>query len=196
MNAFLDTARAQVRKQAHALAGVADQLDDTFTEVVERVLATRGKVVTLGSGTSGVMAERLAHLLAVCGTPAFSLPTLDALHGGAGAVTADDLVIAFSKGGRSAELTELAGLLRLRGVPVVAVTEAPDSPFAATADVVVTVRTDPTDADLDGLVATGSTLVAAVWGDALTAVLKEARGHTAADVVAVHPAGIVGEATP
>lgn len=192
----IEQGRAQVRRQAAALAGLADQLDDTFAAVVADVLAVRGKVVATGSGTSGIVAERFAHLLSVCGTPAFALPALDALHGGAGAVTSDDLVVAFSKGGRSTELTELVTLFRDRGVRVVAVTEAPDSPFAAAASTVVTVRTDPSDADLDGLVATGSTLVAAAWGDALTAVLKDARGHSAADVVAIHPAGVVGTATP
>ncbi|WP_328291413.1 SIS domain-containing protein [Kineococcus sp. NBC_00420] len=184
--------RAQVRRQAEAIAALADQIDDVFAEVASAVLAVQGKIVAIGSGTSGIMAERFAHLLSVCGTPAFSLPTLDALHGGAGAVTPEDLVVAFSKGGRSSELTDLVRLLHGRGVRVIAVTEAPDSPFAAAADTVVTVQTRPSNADLDGLVATGSTLVAAAWGDALTAVLKDARGHSAADVVAVHPAGIVG----
>lgn len=194
--AVVEQGRAQVRRQAAALSALADQLDGSFAAVVADVLAVRGKVVAVGSGTSGIVAERFAHLLSVCGTPAFSLPALDALHGGAGAVTPDDLVVAFSKGGRSSELTDLVGLFVRRGVRVVAVTEAPDSPFAAAADSVVVVRTDPADADLDGLVATGSTLVASAWGDALTAVLKDARGHSAADVVAVHPAGVVGATGP
>jgi D-arabinose 5-phosphate isomerase GutQ len=191
---LVDAGRRQIDLQAQALAGLAAQLDTGFADLVGEVLAVRGKVVTTGSGTSGIVAERLAHLLSVCGTPAFALSAADALHGRAGAVTSDDLVLAFSKGGRSAELTELVGLLRRRGIRVVAVTEAPDSPFATAADTVVAIRTEPADADLDGLVATGSTLVASAWGDALTAVLKDLRGHSAADVVAVHPAGVVGQA--
>jgi D-arabinose 5-phosphate isomerase GutQ len=191
---LVDAGRRQIDRQAQALAGLAAQLDTGFADLVGEVLAVRGKVVTTGSGTSGIVAERLAHLLSVCGTPAFALSAADALHGRAGAVTSDDLVLAFSKGGRSTELTELVGLLRRRGIRVVAVTEAPDSPFATAADTVVAIRTEPADADLDGLVATGSTLVASAWGDALTAVLKDLRGHSAADVVAVHPAGIVGQA--
>lgn len=184
--------RAVLAREALALSGVAAQLDETFEVVVARVLRAPGKVVTTGSGTSGIMAERLAHLLAVCGTPAFYLPALDALHGGVGAVTPDDVVIALSKGGQSAELTQLVQLLVARGVDVVAVTEAPESPFAAAATTVVALRTDPADADLGWLVATGSTLVAAAWGDALTAVLMRLRGHGSADVVALHPAGVVG----
>jgi D-arabinose 5-phosphate isomerase GutQ len=185
-------ARALVLREAAALRGLADQLDHSFAAVVERVAATRGKVVTTGAGTSGLVAERLAHLLSVCGTPSFFLPVLDALHGGVGAVTPDDLVLAFSKGGRSEELTSLVSLLVERGVDVIAVTEAPASPFAAAATTVVALHTEPADADLGGLVATGSTLVASAWGDGLTAVLMQLRGHGLRDVVAAHPAGVVG----
>lgn len=185
-------ARALVLREAAALRGLADQLDDSFGAIVERVAATPGKVVTTGAGTSGLVAARMAHLLSVCGTPAFFLPVLDALHGGVGAVTPEDLVLAFSKGGRSEELTALVSLLVSRRVDVIAVTEAPASPFAMAATTVVALRTEPAEADLGGLVATGSTLVAAAWGDGLTAVLMERRGHSLRDVVAAHPAGIVG----
>lgn len=189
----LDAARRQVRRQAEALAGLVDQIDDAFVLVVDAVLATTGKVVTTGTGTSGIMAERLAHLLAVSGTPAFYLPCLDALHGGMGAITPDDLVIALSKGGQSTELTELTTRLVERGVDVVALTERPGSPFAAAATLVAVVSTEPADADLGGLIATGSTLVAGAWGDALAAVLMEHRGYSWSEVVSSHPGGIVGQ---
>jgi len=185
-------ARALLLRQADALRSLADQLGPSFHAVVARVAGVRGKVVTIGAGTSGNVAARLAHLLSVCGTPAFPLPVLDALHGGVGAVTAEDVVIAFSKGGRSEDIIALVTLLGARGIHVVAVTEAPESPFARAAGTVVALRTEPADADLGGLVATGSTLVASAWGDALTAVLMELRGHTLSDVVAAHPAGVVG----
>src|SRR4051812_42788208 len=139
------------------------------------------------------MAERLAHLLAITGTPAFYLPCLDALHGGMGSIAPTDIVLALSKGGQSAELTQLVARLEERGVRVVAVTEKPGAAVAAAASCVVTVVTDPRDADLGGLVATGSTLVAGAWGDALAAVLMQARQYSWEEVVATHPGGIVGQ---
>jgi arabinose-5-phosphate isomerase len=109
-----------------------------------------------------------------------------------GALTPTDLVIALSKGGQSTELTQLVTRLGERGVPVVAVTERPDSDFAAAAPHVVTVATDPADADLGGLIATGSTLVVGAWGDALAAVLMQAREYRWEEVLSTHPGGIVG----
>ena len=192
---LLAAAREVVSREARALAGLVDQLDTSFLTVVETVAATTGKVITTGTGTSGIMAERLAHLLAVTGTPAFYLPCLDALHGGMGAITPTDVVIALSKGGQSVELTDLTSRLTSRGVHVVALTENPDSPFARAATTVAHVRTDPADADLGGLIATGSTLVAGAWGDALAAVLMQLRGYSWSEVIDTHPGGIVGQQT-
>ncbi|WP_285727600.1 KpsF/GutQ family sugar-phosphate isomerase [Psychromicrobium xiongbiense] len=192
---LLSAAREFIRREAQALTNLPEQLDGSFARAVTAILCLHGKVITTGTGTSGIMAERLAHLLAVTGTPAFYLPCLDALHGGMGSITPEDLVIALSKGGESAELVELVSRLRERQVRVFAITERPESSFAQAAEDVVTVRTEPADADAGGLIAMGSTLVAGAWGDALAYVLMAVRGHSWEEVVDVHPGGIVGQQT-
>ena len=192
---IVEAARLVISREASAVAGLAEQIGEDFALLVERILDTPGKVVTTGTGTSGIMAERLAHLLAVSGTPAFYLPCLDALHGGMGAISATDLVIALSKGGQSSELTQLTTRLAERSIHVVAVTEAPDSPFADAAGTVVVIATNPAEADLGGLIATGSTLVAGAWGDALAATLMASRNYSWENVISTHPGGIVGRQT-
>lgn len=192
---ILAAARRQIEREARAVGNLVEQLDDEFLWIVDRVRSTTGKVVTTGSGTSGIMAQRLAHLLAVSGTPAFHLGVLDALHGGMGAITATDTVIAFSKGGQSTELTALVARLIERRVFVIAVTEQPDSPFAAAASMVAHVAADPADADPGGLIAMGSSLAAGAWGDALAFVLMQLRGHSWDEVLDIHPGGILGQQT-
>ena len=85
---IVDAARAAIRREAQAVEGLGSQIDQTFAEIVQQILNLDGKIITTGTGTSGIMAERLSHLLAVSGTPAFYLPCLDALHGGMGAAAA------------------------------------------------------------------------------------------------------------
>lgn len=102
-------------REAAAVAALTGTVEEGVVSIACRLLEVSGKVVTTGSGTSGIMAERLAHLLSVCGTPALYLPAMDALHGGLGAVTPHDLVLAISKTGRSAELTRLTERLVERG---------------------------------------------------------------------------------
>jgi D-arabinose 5-phosphate isomerase GutQ len=193
VHTILNAAREVIQREATALTNLVDQVDHSTADVVGLILATPGKVITTGTGTSGIMAERLAHLLAVTGTPAFYLPCLDALHGGMGSIAPTDIVIALSKGGQSDELTQLVTRLEERDVRVVAVTEKPQSEFAAAASHIVTVVTDPADADLGGLVATGSTLVAGAWGDAVAAVVMQARRYSWDDVISTHPGGTVGQ---
>jgi arabinose-5-phosphate isomerase len=190
-------AGAVLARESHAVAALASsaehQVEAQIVAVARQILAITGKVVTTGSGTSGIMAERLAHLLSVCGTPAVYLPSMDALHGGMGAITAHDLVLAISKTGRSGELTTLSDRLVRRGVHVVAVTENAGSPFAAAATTVVVLPPTSADADPGDLIAMASTLAVGAWGDALAVVAMAMRGHTLHDVVDNHPAGGVGD---
>jgi D-arabinose 5-phosphate isomerase GutQ len=179
-------------RESAAVAALVGATETNVVEIAHRVLAISGKVVTTGSGTSGIMAERLAHLLSVCGTPSVYLPAMDALHGGMGAITDTDLVIAISKTGRSTELTDLVARLGARGVDVIAVTENADSPFAAAATTVALLPPTAEDADPGDMIALASTLAVGAWGDALAVVAMALRGHTLGDVVDSHPAGGVG----
>jgi len=188
----LDVARRQIRLEADAVRAVADQLDDSFTAAAQLVLDCPGKVFTLGSGTSGMVARRMAHLLSVCGRPSVFLHPMDALHGSSGALAAGDVVIAISKGGGSAEINDVCTLARSRGVSVIALTAQPQSALAELADVTVTLTTSD-DADPGGIVAMGSTLVTSVWGDALGYVLMHYNGYSWDQVLGSHPAGAVGQ---
>src|ERR1700709_1135929 len=128
-----ELAGSVLSRESAALAALVGAVESSVVAVARQMIRVPGKVVTTGSGTSGIMAERLAHLLSVCGTPAVYLPSMDALHGGMGAITPSDLVVAISKTGHSHELTNLVERLGQRGIHVVALTESPDSPFAAAA---------------------------------------------------------------
>lgn len=185
-------ASSVLSRESAAVAALVGTAEASVVAVARRVLDVAGKVVTTGSGTSGIMAERLAHLLSVCGTPAVYLPSMDALHGGMGAITAADLVFAISKTGRSAELTDLVRRLVARGVEVVAVTERAESPLADEATTVALLPPTAADADPGDMIALASTLAVGAWGDALAVVTMALRGHTLRDVVDSHPAGGVG----
>ncbi|WP_246260234.1 KpsF/GutQ family sugar-phosphate isomerase [Cellulomonas taurus] len=188
----LRTARELVRREGGGVAAVAEQLDDTFLRAVELVDACTGKVFVTGSGTSGAVARRMAHLLSVCGTPAVFLPGMDALHGTMGAVAAGDLLITISRGGESDELNDLSARVQRRGVPVIALTATPGSTLGLLADLTVVIDPGP-EVDPGGVIAMGSTLATAVWGDALAAVLMRRRGYGWEQVLFTHPAGAVGK---
>lgn len=191
-NGLAELAGAVLSRESSALAALVGAVETGVVTVARQMVAVAGKVVTTGSGTSGIMAERLAHLLSVCGTPAVYLPSMDALHGGMGAITPSDMVLAISKTGRSQELTNLVERLGRRGVHVVALTESPESPFALAAGSVAVLPQTPVGADPGDMIAMASTLVVGAWSDAVAVVAMSMRGHTVGDVLDSHPAGGVG----
>ena len=81
-----------------------------------------GRVVVTGLGKSGLVGAKLAATLASTGTPALFVHAADALHGDAGMVGADDLLLAISKSGSTAEVVRFAEVVSARGVEVVAMT--------------------------------------------------------------------------
>jgi arabinose-5-phosphate isomerase len=188
---LVEQAKAVVRREAAAVAALADQLDVGVVKAVELMLACPGHVLVTGAGTSHAMAQRFAHLLACVGTPAVAISAADALHGGAGAVREGDVVYVISKGGHSVEVNDFVDIAKSRGAIIVAQTENPDAPLAQKSDAVYLVRPEA-DIDPYGMVATGSSLVNGAAGDALCVLLLALRGYSKQAFGETHPGGAVG----
>lgn len=184
-------ARRRLRAEAEAVHHLADTLDHSFIDAAELTMRCHGKVFVGGSGTSGSVARRMAHILSVSGTPAVFLSPMDSLHGASGAITSDDMVILISHGGASSEVIESAKIARARGARVLSITGSLGTLLAAQADCSVVIPIDPA-AEIGGIIATGSTLAQSAWGDALAEVLMRARGYTWEQFAETHPAGAVG----
>ena len=189
---LLDQARGLLRAEGAAIQAVADQLDTAFVAAVELVSSCTGVIMTTGSGTSGAIARRLAHLLATCGMHAFFVPPADALHGPSAAVAPGDLLIALSKAGKSAEINNFVRVARARGGKVISLTWKPDSELGALSDVVL-VQPNAVDAEGEGVLPFGSTLAAGALCDALCLAAKNLRGFDLATLTQTHPAGATAE---
>ncbi len=187
-------ARERVRLEVQALETVIDVLDDSTLEIVDLLLKTPGKVFVTGSGTSGTVAHRMAHLLSLCGTPAAFIHPGDALHGTMGVLEADDVLIAISRGGGSSEINQLVERAQTLGVKAVALTNNGNGKLAELADFVQVFPT-PEGADPGDVIAMGTTLMHSAWGDAVTEVLMRLRGHTWDELLFTHPSGAVGQLT-
>jgi D-arabinose 5-phosphate isomerase GutQ len=189
---LLARARQVIEREAQAVLALADQLDERLVRVVDLLLRCRGHVLVTGAGTSQAIARRFAHLLSCSGNPALPFDASDGLHGGAGAITPDDVLFVISKGGQSAEINQLAQIARQRGATIIAQTEAPESPLGLMSDIVLPVKADA-EVDPYGMIATGSSLVNGAAGDVLCVLLLELRGYSLADFGQTHPGGAVGQ---
>lgn len=174
------------------MRAVADAVDETFARVARMLADCRGKVIVSGVGTSGFIARRAAHILSVSGTPTLFMHAADGMHGSFGALQDGDLLIVLSKGGGSSEVNTFSALARAKGIPVIALTSAPTSDLATSADVAVILPSD-SQSDPGGLIAMGSTLAHAAWLDAMAYTLMRIKGYGWDQVLFTHPGGAVGK---
>lgn len=177
--------------EAEAIAAVAGRLGEEFARAGGLCLACRGRVVVTGMGKSGHVAGKIAATLASTGTPAFFMHPAEASHGDLGMITRDDLVLALSNSGETAEVLVLLPLLRRLGVALIAMTGKPSSTLAREATVHLDVRV-PAEACPLNLAPTASTTAMLAVGDALAVALLEARGFTEEDFALSHPGGALG----
>jgi arabinose-5-phosphate isomerase len=189
---ILEQARAMIRAEGEVIIDIADQLGDSFVEMVRLVSQCSGCILVTGAGTSGTIARRLAHLLSTCGMHAFYINSAEALHGPSAAVTTGDIIIILSKAGKSAELNQFARVARQRGAKVIAWTWEPESELASLSDIVVVIRPGPTG-EGEGVLPFGSSLSNGAVGDALTLLVKRMRGFDLKTLVQTHPSGATSE---
>jgi KpsF/GutQ family protein len=175
------------------LAQLGQRIDpQTWQRLLTLLAECRGKIVVTGVGTSGIAARKIAHMLACVERPAIYLNAADAAHGDLGFLRADDLMILISRGGNSDELTRLLPTLQAKGVPLIGVTENPDSAIAQTSQLVIRTGVENEIDPLNMLATTSIVLVLAIF-DAACACLMERSGYNKERLLAVHPGGDVGK---
>jgi len=188
---FSSSARRTITLERDAVSEMLNGIDGQFDKACELIMACTGRVVVTGMGKSGHIATKIAATLASTGTPAMFVHPGEAGHGDMGMITANDVVIALSNSGKTAEVVTLLPLLKRLGTPLISFTGDANSLLAKSADVNLDVGVKIEACPLD-LAPTSSTTVALVMGDALAIALLEAKGFTAEDFAFSHPGGSLG----
>ena len=182
-----------LRVESDAIAKAASRLQAQELERVLSILKNcKGKIIVLGVGKSGIIAQKIAATMTSSGTAAIHLHPSDALHGGLGIVSPDDAVMMLSNSGETDELVELLPYLKRKEVPLIAILGKLNSTIAQRADAVLDASVDQEACPLN-LAPTTSTTVALAIGDALAMTLMRAKGLTENDFASNHPAGQLGK---
>jgi arabinose-5-phosphate isomerase len=190
--ALLDTGRYVLSAESKALSALAHALGDAFIEAVHKLTGCTGRVVVTGMGKSGHVARKIAATLASTGTPALFVHPGEASHGDLGMIVPDDVVIALSNSGETAELTDLVGYTRRFSIPLIAITRSEQSALSSAADITLLLPPEPETCPM-GLAPTTSTTMMIALGDALAVAVLESKGFTADDFHNFHPGGKLGK---
>ncbi|MEE8183706.1 MAG: SIS domain-containing protein, partial [Acidobacteriota bacterium] len=177
---MLKNARQVLEIEARAIRDLANRLDDRFLKAVEILGNCRGRVVVTGMGKSGLIGSKIAATLASTGTPALFLHPAEALHGDIGMVTEQDVVLAISNSGETAEILRLVNFLQRLSIPMISLLGRRESTLARYSAVVLDVSIQQEACPL-GLAPTASTTAALALGDALAMTLSQKKGFTSED---------------
>lgn len=179
--------------EAEAITQAAARLRRREVDAAIELLAgCRGKVVLVGVGKSGNIAQKIAATLTSTGTVAVYLHPSDALHGGMGIVTKDDVVLILSNSGETAEIVEVLPYLQHRCAGLIALVGNTDSTLARRATVALDASVEQEACPLN-LAPTTSTTVALAIGDALAMTLMQVKQLTPEDFALNHPGGRLGK---
>lgn len=188
---LIQSAQRTLRLELEAVEGLLPRIDDNFVKACELILASKGRVVVVGMGKSGHIGNKIAATLASTGTPSFFVHPAEASHGDMGMITRDDVILALSNSGSTAEIVTLLPLIKRLGIQLISLTGNPDSQLAQAAEANLDARVAQEACPLN-LAPTSSTTAALVLGDALAIALLEARGFSAEDFAFSHPGGALG----
>jgi len=178
--------------ESRAVDALKSRLGDDFVTACNLCAATSGRVVVTGMGKSGHVSNKIAATLASTGTPSFFMHPAEASHGDLGMITAQDLVLAISYSGETAEVVTILPVIKRLGAKLVSMTGNARSTLAKAADAHLDVSVSEEACPLN-LAPTASTTATLAMGDALAVALLKNRGFTAEDFARSHPSGSLGK---
>ncbi len=188
---ILNELRRVIRLEAQTLHDLDNSLTPQFEEAVKMLQACPGKVILMGVGKSGLIANKISATMVSTGTPAVFLHGSEGMHGDIGIVAKEDIVMAVGKSGESEELLGLLPFIRKIGAQIIAITANAESSLARGSDLVLVTPIEEEACPLN-MAPTCSTTAALVLGDAMAMALMKLRNFQPDDFALFHPGGQLG----
>lgn len=189
---YIESAQRTIKIEQQAIAALFDRIDTSFAEACELMKTCKGRVIVTGMGKSGHIANKIAATFASTGTPSFFVHPGEASHGDLGMITGNDVVLAISNSGNTAEITTILPLIKRMGAPLISMTGNPSSTLATQSNIHLDINIKEEACPL-GLAPTSSTTATLVMGDALAVALLESKGFSETDFAFSHPGGSLGK---
>ena len=189
---YINTAIKVIKTEANAVMGLTDQIGPDFKNLCESILETKGKLILMGIGKSGHIAQKISATLSSTGTSSFFIHPTEAAHGDLGMISKNDSILILSNSGETKEIIEILPSLKRSTSNIFTLTNNKKSTIARAGKINLIINADEEACPLD-LAPTSSTTIALVFGDALAIALLDARGFSKDDFARSHPAGQLGK---
>ena len=189
---FITSAMKVIEIEANAVMNLSKQIRPDFENLCSAILATKGKLVLMGIGKSGHIAQKISATLSSTGTSSFFIHPAEAAHGDLGMINKEDSILILSNSGETKEIIEILPALKRSTPNIFTLSNNKKSTIAKAGKISLVINADEEACPLD-LAPTSSTTIALVFGDALAIALLEARGFSKDDFARSHPAGQLGK---
>ena len=189
---YISVAKRVLDIESSAIADLKSDLGESFINACEICFNCSGKIIVMGLGKSGHIADKIAATFASTGTPAFFIHPSEAIHGDLGMIDSEDVVLVLSNSGETEEIVSLIPVIKNMGIKIIALTGNEESKLSTEADIHVHVLVKEEACPMN-LAPTASTSAALAMGDAIAVALLEKRGFTKEDFAKSHPGGSLGK---
>ena len=191
-NDFISSALKVIEIESNAVKSLSNQIKLDFMDLCINILNTQGKLILMGIGKSGHIAQKISATLSSTGTASFFIHPTEAAHGDLGMINKKDSILILSNSGETKEIIEILPALKRSTSNIFTLTNSNQSTIAKAGKINLVISADEEACPLD-LAPTSSTTIALVFGDALAIALLEARGFSKDDFAKSHPAGQLGK---
>ena len=133
----IEIAKKTILSEAKAISHLSTLVDEDFTNSVDLIFNSKGRVIITGVGKSAIIATKVVATLNSTGTPAIFMHAADAIHGDLGLILKDDVVICISKSGNTPEIKVLVPFIKAAKNKMIAITSAKTSFLGQQADFIL-----------------------------------------------------------
>jgi len=189
---YIASAKRTLKIESDSIKSISGQLNQSFEDLCDNIINCEGKLVIMGVGKSGHIAQKISATLSSTGTPSIFIHPTEAAHGDIGLINKKDVVLLISNSGETDEIIYIIPSLKRHAKEVFSLTSNNKSTIAKSADIKIQLKSKKEACPLD-LAPTSSTTNALAFGDALAIALLEAKGFTQKDFASSHPAGKLGK---
>ena len=189
---YIEVANRVLDIESAAIKDLKGTLNKSFVEACEACGNCKGKIIVMGLGKSGHIADKIAATFASTGAPAFFIHPSEAIHGDLGMIDKEDIVLILSYSGETEEIVSLIPIIKNMGITIIALTGNKKSKLSNEATINLNVEVKEEACPMN-LAPTASTTAALAMGDAIAVALLEKKGFTKEDFAKSHPGGVLGK---
>ena len=189
---FINSALKVIEIEGNAVLNLSKQIGSDFENLCLKILNMKGKLILMGIGKSGHIAQKISATLSSTGTSSFFVHPTEAAHGDLGMIDKDDAILILTNSGETQEIIAILPALKRCTSNIFTLTNNIQSTIAKAGKINLVINAVEEACPLD-LAPTSSTTIALAFGDALAIALLEARGFSKDDFAKSHPAGQIGK---